>query len=339
MTLKLQHIDIFSGIGGFAYAIDQVWSDVEHIFCEIDPFCRQVIKKHWKGNKIYGDIREFIADTESGKSRQQTEQEGWKNIGGTDCLTSDTDKRGQTEQELKTAGDKQCDRPFILTGGFPCQPFSCAGKRKGTSDDRHLWPKMFRVIQLTKPKWVIAENVRGLINIQDGVVFEQVCTDLESEGYEVQPFIIPAVVVNAPHRRDRVWIVAHRKSITGEWSESKRNSRRKSETEIRNGDSNAPDTGSNGYTQRHKETRGTECGSKQRGMLEFKREDWELNWRDVATSTCDVRVDDGLPVELDGFELTKAKHRVERLKALGNSIVPQVVIELLQAIKLCSLPC
>lgn len=97
----------------------------------------------------------------------------------------------------------------IVVGGFPCQPFSVAGKRKGTRDDRHLWPEMLRVIKASKPRWVIGENVRNLTSIQDGMVFEQVCTDLESEGYEVQPFIIPASAVNAPHQRYRVWIVAN----------------------------------------------------------------------------------------------------------------------------------
>jgi DNA (cytosine-5)-methyltransferase 1 len=101
----------------------------------------------------------------------------------------------------------------IVVGGFPCQPFSVAGKRKGTRDDRHLWPEMLRVIKACKPRWVIGENVRNLTSIQDGMVFEQVCTDLENENYEVQPFVIPASAVNAPHQRYRVWIVAHSDSI------------------------------------------------------------------------------------------------------------------------------
>ncbi len=96
----------------------------------------------------------------------------------------------------------------IITGGFPCQPFSVAGKRKGTDDDRYLWDETIRVIRECKPRWFIGENVEGIINIQEGVVFETVCTDLESEGYEVQPFIIPAAGVGAPHRRERVWIIA-----------------------------------------------------------------------------------------------------------------------------------
>jgi site-specific DNA-cytosine methylase len=87
-------------------------------------------------------------------------------------------------------------------------PSSVAGKQKGTGDDRHLWPEMFRIIKTFKPKFVIGENVKGLINIQDGVVFETVCTDLESEGYEVQAFNIPAAGVGAPHRRERIWILA-----------------------------------------------------------------------------------------------------------------------------------
>ena len=100
----------------------------------------------------------------------------------------------------------------ILTGGFPCQPFSMAGKRKGTKDERYLWHEMLRAIQEIKPTYVIAENVFGITNIDGGLVFEQVCLDLEVEGYEVQPFVIPAAAKNAPHRRDRVWFVAHSKS-------------------------------------------------------------------------------------------------------------------------------
>jgi DNA (cytosine-5)-methyltransferase 1 len=97
----------------------------------------------------------------------------------------------------------------ILTGGFPCQPFSAAGKRKGTDDNRFLWPQMLRAIREAKPTWIVAENVPGLLTIESGVVFERVCTDLENEGYEVQAFIIPACATNAPHRRDRIWIVAY----------------------------------------------------------------------------------------------------------------------------------
>jgi DNA (cytosine-5)-methyltransferase 1 len=101
----------------------------------------------------------------------------------------------------------------IVTGGFPCQPFSQAGKRKGTADERHLWPEMLRAIREVQPRYVVGENVSGITNWDGGVVFEQVCVDLEAEGYEVQPVILPACAVNAPHRRDRVWFVAHRTNI------------------------------------------------------------------------------------------------------------------------------
>jgi DNA-cytosine methyltransferase len=108
----------------------------------------------------------------------------------------------------KTDFKKYANKIDILTGGFPCQPFSMAGKRKGTDDERYLWGEMLRAVQEIKPKFVIAENVFGITNIDGGMVFEQVCLDLETEGYEVQPFIIPSASKNAPHRRDRVWFVA-----------------------------------------------------------------------------------------------------------------------------------
>lgn len=97
----------------------------------------------------------------------------------------------------------------VLTGGFPCQPFSTAGKRKGTADDRYLWPEMLRAIREIRPRWVVGENVRGIVNWSEGLVFEQVCADLEAEGYEVTPYLLPACGVNAPHRRDRMWFIAH----------------------------------------------------------------------------------------------------------------------------------
>ena len=101
------------------------------------------------------------------------------------------------------------DRIDILTGGFPCQPYSSAGKRLGKEDDRHLWPEMLRAIREIKPRWVIGENVRGLVNWNDGLVFEEVHSELEAEGYEVQSFLLPACGVGAPHRRDRIWFVAY----------------------------------------------------------------------------------------------------------------------------------
>ena len=97
----------------------------------------------------------------------------------------------------------------ILTGGFPCQPYSTAGKRLGKEDDRHLWPEMLRAIREIQPTYVVGENVLGLVNWNGGLVFDEVQADLESEGYEVQPFVLPAASVNAPHRRDRVWFVAY----------------------------------------------------------------------------------------------------------------------------------
>ncbi|NDG33311.1 DNA (cytosine-5-)-methyltransferase [bacterium] len=120
------------------------------------------------------------------------------------------------EDIKKTDFTKWCGTVDIISGGFPCQPYSAAGKRLGKEDDRHLWPEMLRVIREVKPQWVVGENVRGLLNWNAGLVFHEVCSDLENIGYEVQAFIIPASGINAPHQRERLWIVAH--SINGGYS-------------------------------------------------------------------------------------------------------------------------
>jgi len=104
-----------------------------------------------------------------------------------------------------------------LSGGFPCQPFSQAGKRKGTEDDRYLWHEMLRAIQEISPRWIVGENVRGLVNWNGGMVFDQVCSDLEGEGYKVFPLLLPAAAVSAPHRRDRIWFVAFKDAEQNGW--------------------------------------------------------------------------------------------------------------------------
>jgi DNA-cytosine methyltransferase len=170
--MKLKILDLFSGLGGFSLGLERTGSFETVAFCDNDKYSKLVLQKHWKGVKIYNDVKEI------------------------------------TKEKFIADG---IQFPDIITGGFPCQPFSVAGKQAGTDDDRHLWPVMFRIIQEFTPRWVIGENVKGLTNIQDGVVFETVCTDLEGEGYEVRTFNIPAAGVGAPHRRERLWIVAHRK--------------------------------------------------------------------------------------------------------------------------------
>jgi len=118
----------------------------------------------------------------------------------------------------------------ILTGGFPCQPYSSAGKRKGKEDERHLWPQMLRAIREIQPRWVVGENVLGLVNWNGGLVFHEVQTDLEAAGYEVWPYVLPAVSVDAPHRRDRVWFVAYRNDTRNPTLRSRNNGNRQKES-------------------------------------------------------------------------------------------------------------
>ena len=121
----------------------------------------------------------------------------------------------------KTDFTKYANRIDVITGGFPCQPYSTAGKRKGKEDERHLWPEMLRAIREVQPSYVVGENVRGLTNWNGGLVFDEVQADLEAEGYEVLPFLLPACAVNAPHRRDRIWFVAFKDTTSNGCSNGK----------------------------------------------------------------------------------------------------------------------
>ncbi len=135
-------------------------------FCEIKPYCQKILRKHWSEVPIYDDIRKL------------------------------------KKSKLKRDGIKTID---LITGGFPCQPYSLAGKQRGAEDDRDLWPEMCRIIKEWKPTWVIGENVANFTNM----AFARCKLDLENLGYTVQPFIIPACAIGTLHRRDRVWIIAH----------------------------------------------------------------------------------------------------------------------------------
>jgi len=156
------HIDLFSGIGGFALAAERVgWRT--KLFVEKNEYCQKLLRKHWPKIEIISDIKEFDARGHRGVS--------------------------------------------LITGGFPCQPFSIGNQteRRGKDDDRYLWPEMFRVIKESKPDFVLAENVTGIIK----VALDEVLTNLDSIGYTAGTFIIPACGINSPHRRNRVWIVAN----------------------------------------------------------------------------------------------------------------------------------
>ena len=142
----------------------------------------------------------------------------------------------------KTDFKKYANRIDILTGGFPCQPYSLAGKRKGKEDERHLWPEMLRAIREIRPPYVVGENVFGLINWNGGMVFNEVQADLEAEGYEVWAYVLPACAINAPHRRDRVWFVAYNQHNGNrrreQQQESEQKTNRASENTRSNGCSN-----------------------------------------------------------------------------------------------------
>ena len=310
----MNHLDLFSGIGGFALALEKVGFKTVG-FCEVDPYCRLLLQKHWKGVTIHHDIKRLEA------------------------------------KDIKEPID-------ILTGGFPCQPYSVAGKQKGTDDNRYLWPDMFRVIKEIKPTFVVAENVRGIVNIQDGMVFETVCSDLESEGFEIQPFIIPAAGVGAPHKRERVWIVGYSKhngSLTSKIrrgnqkvdarAQERQNQAIESQRTSRSNNNEIMENSRRTLRQGAKFDKENANESKQENANKFER----------SSSTPEHHVANTKGVHVQGQQDRSGQEqsrreswwefepnvgrvangvpgRVHRLKGLGNSIVPQIAEEIGKAI-------
>jgi len=258
----------------------------------------------------------------------------------------------------------------ILTGGFPCQPYSTAGKRLGKEDERHLWPEMLRVIRECAPRYVVGENVRGLVSWNGGLVFEEVCADLEAEGYTVQPFLLPAAGVGAPHRRDRIWFVAYSNNQGGsdglgqvQGPNAEVRQRHDGAQPCHAGSGNASDTKcfrlqhteeSGSLGQGKKETR--QCTTKstetngfnghaantygagkrknngQRKPGQFDQTRTFGTWENFPTVTPVCRGNDGLSKKLDG--ITFSKWRNETIKAYGNAIVPQVALQIFKAIQM-----
>ena len=223
----LSHLDLFSGIGGFSLGLESAGVAKTVAFCDYEKWCQKVLKKHWPHVQIYGDVKEL------------------------------------THERLKEDGIDTVD---IITGGYPCQPFSVAGSQKGEQDPRHVWPEMFRLIQELRPTWVIGENVSGHIKLGLDTVLE----DLESEGYTARAFSISATSIGANHKRERVWIIAH--------SNSQRLQGFGAKHELREGKTKVPFS-------------------------------WLRWWESEPRIR---RVAHGIP------------QRVDRLKGLGNAVVPQI---------------
>lgn len=343
--MSLTHLDLFSGIGGFALAAQ--WAGFETIgFVEIDPYCQKVLRKHWPDVKIVGDIRDVTEETFAYTESQRINREHGNNRGteGKNGLRSGLPDRSSTalpDSELcghlhrqvgikpaergeqaqldsesscaigQVAQEEQGQPITLITGGFPCQPFSVAGKRRGKEDDRFLWPEMLRVINAYKPRWVVGENVAGIIRM----ALDDCISDLENIGYETQAVVIPACAVNAPHRRDRVWIVGY---------SAREGLQNRGRTQV----------GIAGITQPKSERPDSsrirlqtlcvsESGRQQeQRQSEPNRETWAgtecAGWWTVEPNV--GRVANGIPA------------RVDRLKCLGNAIVPQVAYQILKVI-------
>jgi DNA (cytosine-5)-methyltransferase 1 len=328
--IVLKVLDLFSGIGGFSLGLEATGSFETVAFCEKDEFCQKVLRKHWGDIKIYDNIRSVD-----------------------DGLQAD-----------------------VVTGGFPCQSFSQAGLQKGRADDRFLWNEMFDVIKQVKPRWVIGENVQGIINIEQGMVLRQVRDDLEGEGFQVQCFLISASGIGAWHQRKRVWIIANSESKGSsgsrgqkgsknknrvEQSQTRKQSKIRSQSERCGGTSNdVPKSDSIGHRRGDSERCKNEEWSflpreQERGEMgsEIKRcsnvpdsmserlqehhisqepekqnlssrkvdedETKQQTWWETQSRIC------GVP---DGVSYGVDRDRAKRIKALGNSIVPQIARQL-----------
>ena len=330
----MTHASLFSGIGGAELAAS--WMGWTNDFdCEINPFARKILEYHFPNSISYEDIT-------------KTDFTSW---------------RGRID---------------ILTGGFPCQPFSVAGKRNGACDNRYLWPQMLRVIREIQPAWVVGENVAGLLSmVQPGTeidmgrtehLFEEnhifrteqeftlhaIINDFVQAGYAVQTFLIPACAVGAPHRRDRVWIVANR-------SDAGTENLRKRKVDTDEPRAPADTERCRGYKMvkevQPKLTDGarTDCNGafgavadpnggglqyghgqgerKSQQRLGFETLHGKTGWEGFPTQSPICSRDDGLSARLDAHSISFAQWRNKSIEALGNAWVPQVAYEIFKAIE------
>jgi len=303
------HLDLFSGIGGFAVAA-QACGYCTVGFCEKEPYAQQILKER------FGAV---LADTEK-----------LQRNGGEHHTVCNSEKRGQIPELGNGGGPRLHSDIFtlngadyagvdLLTGGFPCQPFSVAGKQRGSADDRHLWPEMLRVIKECRPRWIIGENVAGFIKME----LDNCISDLEAIGYTVRAFVIPACAVDAKHRRDRVWIVAH----------SERGAGGQGRTERRG----AAGSGAHNEPSRPSEdvADAMRCGRPGQGKS-LNAEHPTAARNGQATESWDgSRPAQWLPEPELGRVANGIPNRAHRLRGLGNAIVPQVAQEIIRAILTC----
>ena len=308
------HASLFSGIGGPEVAAAMLgWDNAFH--CEINPFGRKVLEYWFPNSKSYEDIT-------------KTDFSEW---------------RGKID---------------VLTGGFPCQPFSNAGKRRGEEDDRYLWPQMLRVIKEIRPSWIIGENVAGITSMVEQCealgmeietslsgencvekfryifTIERVCSELEASGYSVQPLSVPACAVGAPHRRERLFIIANRndtgfESLQKGWKNGVLPS--------------LPTTDSNSVgelsrrTDRRKRKKLDEIGENKfffRDCRFNRKQILGERWSTFPTVPPVYRGNDGLPFDVDNLTIPFSRWRNESIKAYGNAIVPQLMYEIFRAIEI-----
>ena len=305
-------LDLFSGIGGFSLGLERAGPFRTVAFCEREPFPQAVLRKHWPEVPIYDDVR-----------------------------TIPTDRLGRID---------------LICGGFPCQPWSVAGQQRGAEDDRDLWPVMASLIEKLRPQWVIGENVRGFVNEPLGL--QRSLSDLEILGYQTAPFVIPACAVDAPHRRDRVWIVANAErggrgtgNLRNQGGDGKPAGEGRSVISPQPSEASTPVADSAGERsdgRRHNEYGGqriqgevrtgrgsvayTNSASAQGGRLPSRI---HAEYADAHSRSNAVRGEASLkwlPEPDVGRVANGIPRRVDRLKALGNAVVPQVVERIGRAI-------
>jgi len=351
----LRHVDLCSGIGGFALGFE--WAELSKpvLFCDIEPWSRQILAKHWPDVPIAEDVKELANDP---------------------------------TRIIHAIGD----RPSILTAGYPCQPFSQAGQRRGSEDDRHIWPEIFSIVQQVRPNWLVCENVSGHITMG----LDEVLSDLaDKANYAVQTFHLGALAVDAPHRRMRLWIVARNMGnakhdgyfaeqilrsndeTSDKWRQKKQTQTRKSEgtdrssyaTSIRRSQSQSQqsrvqegdratdvaDTRRSGCcTRGNIETRKKTVRSKPPGFTERSGQD-VADTQSMYSNGSGKHTEQGQRQEPQsgdvGSEINTARsnwwlaeprvgrvahgipRRVDRLRGLGNAIVPQIAMRIGQTIK------